>query len=99
MVSSKITVYVAYAKPDMQIEIPVHLSANGNVALAIRQSGILLQCPELSLPDLQVGIFGKRVPLDACVVDQDRVEIYRPLLIDPKQARLLRLARKKPEKK
>jgi putative ubiquitin-RnfH superfamily antitoxin RatB of RatAB toxin-antitoxin module len=63
---------------------------------AIQQSGMLQRWPEIDLLALnKVGIFGKFATLDTRVNDNDRIEIYRPLDIDPKQARLLRAARSK----
>lgn len=90
-----IHVVVAYAKPDSQIELPIAVAPNASVAMAIRRSGILEQFPELSLADLQVGIHSKKVAIDAPVQDGDRIEIYRPLTIDPNSARLLRAKKKK----
>lgn len=85
-----IDVLVAYATPDKQTEIPVTISAHCNVSLAIKQSGILEVCPAIPFPDICVGIYGRIVPLDAGLKDGDRVEIYRPITIDPKEARRLR---------
>lgn len=92
----KLKVCVAYAaapnredKPS-QVEIPVKVNAHANVAMAIRQSGVLEQFPEIPFPDIDVGIYSQRVALDSQIEAGDRIEIYRPLLIDPKQARLLR---------
>ena len=81
---------IAYATPMQQLEIPLQVEPNCNVALAIRRSGILEKCPEIPFPEIAVGIFGKRVKLDAILHEGDRIEIYRPLLIDPKRARILR---------
>lgn len=61
---------------------------------AIQQSNLLPMFPELSLATLKVGIYSRRVQLAEPLQQGDRIEIYRPLTIDPKQARLLR-ARKK----
>lgn len=89
-----IQVTVAYATPQRQLELPVELPANCTAALAIRRSGILESFPELDLADIQIGIFAKKVLLDASLRQGDRIEIYRPLLIDPKQARLRRVSNK-----
>lgn len=59
---------------------------------AIEQSGILSQCPEIDLAVNKVGIFGKMAKLDQALEDGDRVEIYRPLIADPKTARKRRAA-------
>lgn len=85
-----IQIFVAYATEKRQIEIPLQVEENCNVALAIRRSGILQLFPEIVLAKSAVGIYGRRTTLDAALRDNDRVEIYRPLQIEPKQARVLR---------
>lgn len=85
-----IRVTVAYATPLQQLELPVEVSAHASVAIAIRQSGLLKKFPGIQLESIKVGIFGEKTTLDRPLSDGDRVEIYRPLQIDPKQARLLR---------
>jgi len=90
-----IKITVAYAGTKDQIEIPVEVSQHCTVALAIRKSGILSRFPEINFPDIAVGIFSKKVSLDDLVKEGDRVEIYRPLKIDPKEARRLRAKKNK----
>lgn len=63
------------------------------VESAILQSHILDQFPEINLQHNKVGIFGKVVPLSHILHDQDRIEIYQPLLIDPKLSRKLKGAK------
>ena len=82
---------VVYATPNEQVEIPWEVEPNCSVALAIRRSGILERFPEINFPHVSVGIFSKRVALDTPLTEGDRIEIYRPLMMDPKQARRLRL--------
>ena len=82
-----IEVEVAYALPDRQVVVPVRVEAGTRVVDAIRQSGILRRFPEIDLSDSKVGIFGRRVPVDQVLLASDRIEIYRPLLADPKVAR------------
>ena len=86
-------VTVAYATAKEQVEIPLDIEESCTVALAIKRSGILNQFPEINLAQVKVGIYYKCVALDASLRDGDRIEIYRPLKIDPKQARLLRVKR------
>lgn len=88
---TKINVTIAYATPTQQIEIPIVIEAHANVSMAIKKSGILQQFPDITFPDIAVGIYAKRVLIDAGLVDGDRIEIYRPLLIDPKEARRQRV--------
>ncbi len=85
-----ISITVAYAKLNHQVEIPLQVEENCTVALAINRSGLLQQFPEIHLNKASVGINSRKVALDDLVCAGDRVEIYRPLLVDPKQARLKR---------
>jgi putative ubiquitin-RnfH superfamily antitoxin RatB of RatAB toxin-antitoxin module len=82
-----IRVEIAYALRDRQSLITVEMEEGGTVAEAIRRSGVLTEFPEIDLRRAQLGIFGQRVSLEAPVRDGDRVEIYRPLIADPKDAR------------
>ena len=81
------TVEVAYATPEQQIIIPLEVEADCTVKHAIEASGILNQFPEIDLCKNAVGIFSKHVKLDTVLREGDRVEIYRPLLVEPKQRR------------
>jgi putative ubiquitin-RnfH superfamily antitoxin RatB of RatAB toxin-antitoxin module len=66
---------------------------------AIERSGILDLHPEIDLSSTKVGVFGKVTKLDAVLYPGDRVEIYRPLIADPKEARKKRAAKGKPMRK
>lgn len=85
-----IQVEVAYAKPHEQVIFSVQVPAETTVEMAIELSGILLRFAEINLDTIQVGIFGKPVSLATKLNCGDRVEIYRPLQVDPKTARRLR---------
>lgn len=85
-------VEVAYARPDGAFCIPLELAPGSTVADAIRQSGLLEQCPEIDLSVNRVGIFANLCELDHEVTAGDRIEIYRPLKIDPKETRRRRAA-------
>ncbi len=89
-------VYAASA--DEQSVVAVELTASATVENAIRASGLLLRYPEIDLAQNTVGIFGERVTLDHVVEDGDRVEIYRPLVADPKEARRARAGSRGPTK-
>lgn len=89
-----ISIEVAYAMPDEQKIIGVQVDEVSNIEQAITQSGILNQYPEIDLKKFKVGIFGKVLPKDHQLKLGDRVEIYRPLICDPKEARRLRAAGK-----
>jgi uncharacterized protein len=85
--NENITVEVAYALPTKQLIIPVQVPAHSTVEAAVTTSGILQKFPEIDLTAQQVGIFGKLTKLDAPLRHLDRVEIYRPLIADPKEIR------------
>lgn len=89
-------VEVAYAQPSRQALIAVEVEEGTTVHQAIERSGILGRYPEIEIAPDRVGIFGKLVRLDTVVRHGDRVEIYRPLIANPKQARRERM--KKPGK-
>lgn len=82
-----IEVEVAYATPEMQEIVIVSLAAGASVVEAINASGLRQKFPELGLGELTVGLFAKPCQLDQVLAPGDRVEIYRPLLNDPKDAR------------
>ncbi len=83
----RIAVEIAYALPDAQILRTLDLDAGATVEDVIRRSGLLEEFPEIDLALNKVGIFSKLVKLDEVVRDRDRVEIYRPLIADPKEVR------------
>ena len=88
-----IHVQVCYAKPESQILMDLVVKVGTTIEQAVLQSGILEHAPDISLSQNKVGIFGKIKPLDTLLREHDRVEIYRPLAIDPKEARRLRARR------
>ncbi len=88
-----IDVEVAYAQPDCQVIVPLQVSAGISAGEAVRQSGLLERFPELDSRKLSIGVFGNAVSPCAPLAQGDRVEIYRPLQLDPKEARRLRAAR------
>lgn len=89
---SEITVEVAYALPHKQLIIPVIVQIGTTAENAIRASGILDKFPEIDLTENKVGIFGKATKMDTVLRHLDRVEIYRPLIADPKEVRKQRAA-------
>lgn len=97
--SNEIQVEVAYALPQTQVVIPLHVAAGSTVAQAIDASGVLAQFPEIDLAQNKVGIFGKLTKLDSTLRDRDRVEIYRHLIADPKEVRRKRAEEGKVMKK
>ena len=87
MASDECAVEVAYASAEQQVVISLNVMSTCTVQQAIQQSGILNQFAEIDLSKNKLGIFSKPVKLDAVLQSGDRVEIYRPLLINPKERR------------
>lgn len=80
-------VEVAYARRDRQRVVRVPLRDGMTAADAVASAGLLEEFPELAGRELQLGIFGRRIEGTQVVHDGDRVEIYRPLRFDPREAR------------
>lgn len=91
----RIQVEVAYASQHRQTVIALELEAGVSVRDAIQKAGVLADFPEIDLAANKVGIFGKIVTLDTPLHDADRIEIYRPLVCDPKELRRRRAAEQK----
>lgn len=85
--SKKITIEVIYALPNKQEIISLEVDNSCTVEQVIKLSKVLETYPELDFENIQVGIFSKKCKLTDNLHDFDRIEIYRPLIIDPKQAR------------
>lgn len=89
--SGSLNIEVCYALADAQTLIALTLPAGATVRDAIDASQIAVQHPEIDPATAKIGIFGKLTTLDATLADHDRVEIYRPLIVDPKLARQRRV--------
>lgn len=87
-------VEVAYAEPDQQVILKVYVPEDATAQMAINASGILERFPDIDLEKQKIGIFSRLVTLNQRLQPRDRVEIYRPLLADPKAARRERAAKK-----
>jgi uncharacterized protein len=81
---------VAYARRDRQWVIAVDLPLGATALDALRASGLASMCPEIVLDRAVLGVFGKVVPANHPLSDSDRVEVYRPLAADPREARRAR---------
>lgn len=92
-------VEVVYALPDLQKLITLDVDEGTTAEQAIRLSGILSRFPEIDLSSCKIGIFSKLCGLDTVLRELDRVEIYRPLLVDPKEVRRQKAEQKKAQKK
>jgi putative ubiquitin-RnfH superfamily antitoxin RatB of RatAB toxin-antitoxin module len=94
-VKDEIVIEVACATPDKQLVLEIVAADGTTISEAIEISQIQNEFPELDFQDCKVGIFGQQKTLDQSLINGDRVEIYRELLVDPKQARLNRAAASK----
>lgn len=92
MVEAMLTIEVVHAGVDRQLLRAVEVPAGSTVQQALLISGFGNEFPELDLTQCPVGIFGKAVSQERIVEQGDRIEIYRPLLADPKEIRRLRAA-------
>ena len=81
---------VVFAVPERQVLEVVQVPAGATVADAIRRSGLGRQFPDVDVNALQAGVWGKPVDRNQPLKDGDRVEIYRPLEMDPRAARRLK---------
>ncbi len=97
--AEKIHVEVAYALPQKQVILGLAVEPDATLEQVIRASGILEQFPEIDLTQNKVGVFGKLGKLTDTLHPGDRVEIYRPLIADPKLVRKQRAAQGKVMKK
>lgn len=95
--ANSFTVEVVYALPHAQKLMTVEVEEGTTLFEAAKLSNIEAEFPELNLEEAKLGVFGKASakPNVDTVKAGDRIEIYRPLIIDPKQARLNRAAKAK----
>lgn len=94
-----INVEVCYALADKQALVSVKLPQGAKLQQALEASGLLVKHPEIDLKKNKFGVFAKLSKLDSILRDRDRVEIYRPLIADPKEVRKQRAAEGKVMKK
>lgn len=91
---ARVRVEVVYALKDSQRIVPLSLEEGARAIDAVRASGLDAAEPVFPPGSLGIGIHGQRVRPDALLQDGDRVEIYRPLMLDPKEARRRRVSGK-----
>jgi putative ubiquitin-RnfH superfamily antitoxin RatB of RatAB toxin-antitoxin module len=87
-------VSVSYATAAREILRELEVAPGATIEQAIVQSGVLAEIGELDLAAHPVGIYGKKKPLDTVLRAHDRIEIYRPLVADPKDSRRRRAQKK-----
>jgi hypothetical protein len=97
--TDKINIEVVYALPDEQLLLKKAVSSGSTVMEGIQASGLLEKIPTLDLSAHKLGIYGKLSKADAILRDKDRIEIYRPLIADPKEVRRRRAEEGKVMKK
>ena len=83
----QIRIEVAYANPEKQSILVIDIEGSTSPREAIKLSGIKLEFPEIDLENAKIGIFGKLITDSYQLKHKDRIEIYRPLLADPKEVR------------
>src|SRR5213080_1684976 len=91
---AQLQVYVVYATPAREFIHPMRVAPGTTIGQAIERSGVLQSFPEINLVTQPVGIYGKKKTLDTVLRERDRIEIYRPLVADPKDSRRKRAAKK-----
>ena len=97
--AESIAVEVVYALKNRQDLVTLKLPAGATAREAVERSGLLLRFPEIDLAKNKLGVFAKPVKPDAVLRDRDRVEIYRPLIADPREVRKQRAVEGKAMKK
>jgi len=85
-----VIVTVVYALPDRQHVLRTEVAPGTTVGQAIMASGLLELEPALRDSELRAGVWNHRIALDAMVREGERIEVYRPLTVDPKEARRIR---------
>ena len=93
--ADRIKISLCYAPNPQPILRVMEVDAGTTIGQAIEQSGILEEAPEINLVTMPVGIYGKKKTLETVLQPRDRIEIYRPLIADPKDARRRRAKKDK----
>lgn len=89
-----IEVELVYINPEQQFLNKIKIPVGSTIRQAIDQSDVLSRFEEINLEKNKVGVFSKTQSLDYVLKEGDRVEIYRPLIVDPKEARRQRASNK-----
>jgi uncharacterized protein len=94
MANEQINVSVCYATDTIEFLRDLRLDAGATIADALKISGLAHEVPGIDLSAMAVGIYGKKKTPETVLREHDRVEVYRPLIADPKNARRRRPASK-----
>jgi len=97
--TATLTVEVVYALPGAEDAVTLRLAPGATLRDAVLRSGMLERHPEIDLAVQKLGVFGESAAADRPLADGDRVEIYRALLVDPKEARRRRALKKRAAKR
>ena len=89
-----VQIYVCYASAREEFLRPMKVAPGTTIGQAIEMSGVLEAYPDINLASQPVGIYARKKTLDTVLRERDRIEIYRPLVADPKDSRRKRAARK-----
>ena len=89
-----VQVYVCYATAREEFLRPLTVAPGTTIGQVIEMSGVLEAYPDINLTTQAVGIYAKKKTLDTVLRERDRIEIYRPLVADPKDSRRKRAAKK-----
>jgi putative ubiquitin-RnfH superfamily antitoxin RatB of RatAB toxin-antitoxin module len=92
--AEEVQVTVSYATPGEEFIHPMRVAPGTTIGQAVEASGVLARFPEINLVTQPVGIYGKKKTLETVLRERDRIEIYRPLVADPKDSRRRRAAKK-----
>lgn len=92
--ADSLQVYVSYATAQREFLRLLRVPQGTTIGQAVETSGVLAEFPEINLVTQPVGIYAKKKTLDTVLRDRDRIEIYRPLIADPKDSRRKRAAKK-----
>lgn len=95
---AEISIEVAFATPDQQQVVRLSVPEGTTLAQAVERSGLAAMFGNFNLAELKKGVWNQVKPDDYQVQDGDRVEVYRPLIIDPKEARRRRATRASSQK-
>ncbi len=99
MSEKKIKIEVVYALPHEQALLKLDVPSTSTIVDAIKLSGLLEKYPEIDLAKSKFGLYGKLSKADTVLREKDRIEIYRPLIADPKEVRRKRAEEGKVMKK
>jgi putative ubiquitin-RnfH superfamily antitoxin RatB of RatAB toxin-antitoxin module len=87
-----LNIEVCYASDDLQFLQALQVPAGTTIAAALALSDLPARLPQLDVQSAPIGLYGKKKSADTVLREHDRIEVYRPLIADPKQARRRRKA-------